>query len=141
MATGVGCVFPEHFTYQYIEAVDDSPAQDIRQHFDGALNFMRNAVEKGGKVRKIILENYYIRTYEHLCDYWAHFKLLIKVLVHCNIGVSRSATLVIAYIMKYEGKTFKESFLQVQSGRYFISPNEGFVAQLRQFEEELKAQK
>ena len=41
--------------------------------------------------------------------------------------------------MKFEGKTFKESFLQVKSGRYFISPN--FVAQLRQFEKELKAQK
>ena len=61
--------------------------------------------------------------------------------MHCNIGVSRSATLVIAYIMKYDGKAFKESFLQVQSGRYFISPNEGFVAQLRQFEEELNAKK
>ena len=61
--------------------------------------------------------------------------------MHCNCGVSRSATLVIAYIMKYERKTFKESFLQVQSGRYFIAPNEGFVEQLRQFEIELEAQK
>ena len=63
------------------------------------------------------------------------------MLVHCNAGVSRSATLVIAYIMKYEGKKFKESFLQVQSARYFIAPNEGFIAQLLQFEKELEAQK
>ena len=72
VATGVGCVFPEHFTYHYIEAVDDSPTQDIRQHFDGALNFMRNAVEKGGKVRKIILDELTKRTFmviEHILNY------------------------------------------------------------------------
>ena len=53
VATGVGCIFPDHFTYHRIDAVDDSPTQDIRQHFDGVLNFMRNAVMRGGKVRKI----------------------------------------------------------------------------------------
>ena len=66
VATGVACFFPEHFTYHFIEVVDDSPTQNIRQHFDDALNFMRNAVEKGGKVRKIknriITLNFELRT-------------------------------------------------------------------------------
>ena len=43
--------------------------------------------------------------------------------------------------MKYESKTFSESFMQVQSVRQFICPNEGFVEQLQQFEKELEAQK
>ena len=42
--------------------------------------------------------------------------------------------------MKYERKTFKESFLQVKSVRHFICPNEGFVVQLQLFEKELEAQ-
>lgn len=111
VATGVGSVFPDHFIYHSIDAVD-AATEDLRQYFDEALNFIRNAIEKSG-----------------------------KVLVHCNCGVSRSATLVIAYIMKYESKTFSESFMQVQSVRQFICPNEGFVEQLQQFEKELEAQK
>ena len=59
--------------------------------------------------------------------------------MHCNVGVSRSATLVIAYIMKYERKTFDESFEHVKSARPFISPNVGFVTKLLQLEKELEA--
>lgn len=59
--------------------------------------------------------------------------------MHCNLGISRSVTLVIAYIMKYERKTLSESFQQVESARPIIHPNEGFVAQLQQFEKELEA--
>ena len=59
--------------------------------------------------------------------------------MHCNLGISRSVTLVIAYIMKYERKTLSESFQQVESARPIIHPNEGFVAQLEQFEKELEA--
>ena len=40
--------------------------------------------------------------------------------------------------MKYERKTFKESFLQVKSVRHIVCPNEGFVEQLQQFEKELE---
>ena len=54
VATGVGRVFPDHFNYHRIDAVDDAPTQNIRQHFDDALNFMRNAVDEGGKVREIM---------------------------------------------------------------------------------------
>ena len=41
--------------------------------------------------------------------------------------------------MKYERKTLIESFEQVESARPIILPNEGFVAQLQQFEKELEA--
>ena len=50
VAAGVGCYFPENFTYHKID-VEDLPTENIRQHFDEALNFMRNAVEEGGKVK------------------------------------------------------------------------------------------
>ena len=48
-------------------------------------------------------------------------------------GSSRSASIVIAYIMWSEKKTFSEAFDIVKSKR-FISPNEGFIEQLKMFD-------
>ena len=53
VTTNIACFFPEHFTYHHIEELDDLPTENIRQYFDDALKFMRNAVETGGKVREI----------------------------------------------------------------------------------------
>ena len=60
-----------------------------------------------------------------------------KVFVHCFAGISRSATLVIAYFMWKDKKTYKESYEFVRKGRY-IGPNIGFRRQLLLFEEKLK---
>ncbi len=54
-----------------------------------------------------------------------------KVLVHCEMGISRSASLVIAYIMQKEGKNFEESLKHVKEKRNIVNPNIGFVNQLK----------
>jgi dual specificity MAP kinase phosphatase len=48
-----------------------------------------------------------------------------KVLVHCRVGVSRSATVTIAYVMKHLGITLVEAYLIVRSRRLsvLIQPN------------------
>jgi len=48
-----------------------------------------------------------------------------KVLVHCRVGVSRSATVTIAYVMKHLGLTLVEAYLIVRSRRLsvLIQPN------------------
>ena len=56
-----------------------------------------------------------------------------KVFVHCLAGSSRSATMVIAYIMWAEKKTFTEAFDMVKSKR-LVNPNLGFQEQLKMFE-------
>lgn len=48
-------------------------------------------------------------------------------------GVSRSAAVVIAYIMEKYGLCYEEAFALVKAKRRFISPNIGFVAQLKLF--------
>lgn len=54
-----------------------------------------------------------------------------KVLVHCMAGMSRSATVVIAYLMSQKPpKRLSEAFAAVRSCRPQIRPNEGFVLQL-----------
>lgn len=48
------------------------------------------------------------------------------VLVHCFAGVSRSATMTIAYLMKEHKLTFYESMSFVRKKRSIIFPNIGF---------------
>jgi len=57
-----------------------------------------------------------------------------KVLVHCNDGMSRSASLVIAYLMQKYGLDFKAALNHVQTRRFCVQPNDGFEQQLREFE-------
>jgi atypical dual specificity phosphatase len=45
------------------------------------------------------------------------------VLVHCQMGISRGATLFIAYLMMNGHKTLGEAFRQVKSVRQRIDPN------------------
>ncbi len=53
------------------------------------------------------------------------------VLVHCSQGVSRSVTLVVAYLMWKLGKSYYEVFETVKAVRGVASPNIGFSCQVR----------
>ena len=52
-------------------------------------------------------------------------------LVHCKLGVSRSTTFVIAYLMKYANLTTDEALEFVKNKRSSIKPNDGFMRQLQ----------
>ena len=54
-----------------------------------------------------------------------------SVFVHCGAGVSRSATMVIAYLMKRDKLTFAEAMTRVENVRYCICPNPTFQNYLR----------
>lgn len=54
------------------------------------------------------------------------------VLVHCEAGMSRSATIVIAYMMS-KGKTLEEAYDETHKKREIIAPNNGFWFQLYQY--------
>lgn len=84
-----------------IEA-DDCPSQDLLTHFDATHAWIAEALSNGG-----------------------------NVLVHCYAGISRSASIVIAYIMKELNLDFDSAYNLVLRARPVISPNEGFEKQLR----------
>jgi hypothetical protein len=60
------------------------------------------------------------------------------VLVHCEAGISRSATTVIAYLVKYHNMSLEDAFQHVKERRRIINPNTGFVEQLRMFETNIR---
>ena len=56
------------------------------------------------------------------------------VLVHCKLGISRSATFVIAYLIKCYRFTAKAALNYVRQKRKQINPNFGFMQQLEKYE-------
>ncbi len=54
-------------------------------------------------------------------------------LVHCSQGISRSATICIAYLIM-NGMSYDEALAKVKAARSMISPNEGFTEQLKELE-------
>ncbi|XP_064622892.1 serine/threonine/tyrosine-interacting protein B-like [Lineus longissimus] len=96
--------FPEFFRYLVLD-IADSVTENIIQHFPKVRDFIDECFRCGG-----------------------------KVLVHGNAGISRSAALVIAYIMERYGLPYREAFLYVQQKRFCINLNEGFAQQLKEYE-------
>lgn len=62
------------------------------------------------------------------------------VLVHCLAGISRSATIAIAYIMKRMDMSLDEAYRFVKEKRPTISPNFNFLGQLLDYEKKIKSQ-
>lgn len=62
-----------------------------------------------------------------------------RVLVHCLAGISRSATIAIAYIMKRMDMSLDEAYRFVKEKRPTISPNFNFLGQLLDFEKNIKS--
>lgn len=58
-------------------------------------------------------------------------------LVHCVAGISRSASLCLAYLMKHRAMTLLEAHTHLKKCRPFIEPNIGFWGQLIGYEQEL----
>lgn len=100
---------PGEFEYYVLEA-GDSPEVDISQHFDPVGRWIDAALSAGQ-------EN--------------------KVLVHCAAGASRSAALVLAYLMRTQQIGAMAALRQVQRIRPIVNPNLGFRGQLLRLEEEL----
>jgi protein-tyrosine phosphatase len=61
-----------------------------------------------------------------------------KLFVHCEVGVSRSASLVTAWLMKTKGMSFFDAVSHVRSKRAQVLPNIGFASQLQRLEHELQ---
>ena len=64
------------------------------------------------------------------------FDVFLKV--HCVAGMSRSSSIVAAYLMKEFGMSAKQALFFTKKRRPIIRPNKGFLHQLIQYEDYLK---
>ncbi|XP_065255596.1 dual specificity protein phosphatase 26 [Emys orbicularis] len=94
--------------YLGIEA-HDSPSFDMSPYFHPSADFIHQALSEGGG----------------------------RILVHCAVGVSRSATLVLAYLMIRHRMTLVEAIKTVKDHRGII-PNRGFLHQLVSLDNSLR---
>lgn len=56
------------------------------------------------------------------------------VLVHCQCGVSRSASLMMGYVMKCQNISFESAYQYVKARSKVVSPNLSLIAQLLEYE-------
>ena len=63
-----------------------------------------------------------------------------RVLVHCVQGISRSASVVCAFLMAWFGWAPGKAVAFVKTKRWIAEPNFGFVAQLHEYEKTLQQQ-
>lgn len=61
-----------------------------------------------------------------------------SVLVHCAFGVSRSATVVLAYLIQHQNMSLEDAYWHVKSRRPNINPNTGFWSQLQAWESQCR---
>ena len=96
----------EHAVRTLFIRLPDSPIASIFEHFEAAAQFINGALDAPGR----------------------------KVLVHCGRGISRSASLVIAALMRRRGISYADAFALVAAKRPCIYPNVGFQLQLFVYE-------
>lgn len=96
--------FPGKFVYLKVQ-LSDYEQSNIGAHFDETVEFIDGALAQGG-----------------------------VVLVHCAAGISRSASLVLAYLMAKRGLSLNAAFHQLRVVRACVYPNHGFRRQLREYE-------
>lgn len=80
-----------------------------------------------------ILDEPYVNISQHFTTCFNFIDSSNKILINCTAGVSRSSTIVIAYLIK-NGMRFNDALLLVKNKRPRISPNIGFLKQLKEFE-------
>ena len=117
-----------------VNALKEKGITKILSLMDG--NSSNFSYKEQGFNQKII--NIYDFDSENIIQYFGECLNFIKgeekVFVHCAAGESRSATIVIAYIMWKKKLTFDKAYKFVKEKRSRIYPNFGFRQQLQMFE-------
>ncbi|KAL6098741.1 ssh2 [Pungitius sinensis] len=103
--------FPGVFEYHNIRVYDEE-ATDLLAYWNDTYKFISRAQRAGA-----------------------------KCLVHCKMGISRSAATVIAYAMKEHGWDLKKAFDYVKERRAVTKPNPSFMRQLEEYQGILLASK
>lgn len=102
---GVPITYPDQYTYLTLPLLDNT-SQDMTEHFYVCNTFIRDALSKSDDNR---------------------------VLIHCMVGASRSATLAAAYIYSETGHCMNDIISAMKNKRDVVNPNPYFLEQLHKY--------
>lgn len=92
--------FPNDFNYLKL-GLDDTPQQSLYEILEPSYKFIYKALDNGG-----------------------------TVLIHCHMGISRSVSIVIYFLMKLKQMTYLQALMYIRQHRSIANPNIGFARQL-----------
>ena len=99
--TGNTIKFPNDFIYKTIN-LKDSVFEELNEEFWNSLFYIQNVISNGS-----------------------------NILVHCQKGISRSAALCLAYLIKNKGFPYENALKIIQEKRPIININSGFIDQIK----------
>lgn len=107
-AKEVKVYFPGKYSYMNL-LLDDIPQQSLYGVLEKSFDYIRDAISRGG-----------------------------TVFIHCFAGISRSASVLIYFIMKVKKVPYSVAYNYVKDKRSIVQPNQGFEIQLISVSPEVK---
>ena len=101
--------YPSNVQVHHVNVWDLADA-DIKDYFFSSITFIDKALKEKG-----------------------------TVLVHCNAGRSRSASIILAYFIYKYGLSCDDALQKLRSKRPSANPNPGFISQLKEWEQFVKS--
>lgn len=102
---GVKSSYPDHEFNTLNIPVRDVEWEKLYKYFDTAVDFIKNCEQSDG-----------------------------NIFVHCKCGVSRSSTLIAAYLIREKNMSADDAIKYLQLSRPKVNPNDGFRKQLKYYE-------
>eukprot|EP00668_Euglena_longa_P042012 GGOE01055367.1.p1 GENE.GGOE01055367.1~~GGOE01055367.1.p1 ORF type:complete len:189 (-),score=27.99 GGOE01055367.1:450-1016(-) len=104
-------IIQQDVTHKHVP-MEDSADEDIASHFDECFSFMTATQEAGG-----------------------------RLLIHCQMGISRAPTIVIAFLMKHHHYSLANALTHVKAKRPIVSPRLSFLFVLESYEHTLEVER
>ncbi|KAL1849045.1 hypothetical protein Plec18170_007704 [Paecilomyces lecythidis] len=118
---------PAH-RHKYVQCVDSS-TQDLLVYMSDICDFIDEMASPSLRSPSVLPVGY-----EHELHSKAHDGPSEALLVHCDMGISRSPTVIIAYLMRKYGVTLDDALKFVQS-KQKVKPSANFIRQLQVWEQ------
>uniref|UniRef100_UPI0037E74823 protein phosphatase Slingshot homolog 2 n=1 Tax=Semicossyphus pulcher TaxID=241346 RepID=UPI0037E74823 len=139
--------------FEHVYLGSEWNASNLEELQNSGVRYILNVTREIDNFFPGLFEYHNIRVYDeeatNLLEYWNEtYKFISKArkagakcLVHCKMGVSRSASTVIAYAMKEYGWNLDTAFEYVKKKRAVTKPNPSFMKQLEEYQGILLASK
>ena len=110
ITTGNGKLYPDHFEYfQIAEVYGNNAEGGLYDYFGSSFDFIKGALQDGG-----------------------------KVMVHCHRGLSRSVTILSAFLIRHKRMSVRRAMEIIRQTRSRAAPKQLFTKELEKYAQEIR---